>query len=405
MNHLRKNDSDGYKEFPGPPVDPSGGPLRPWALTPDGRVVYSEWKPQHDGIGGILELTLGKMHGKSLLRTYDKAASQMRRREFETKLAEDAAAHPMCAMPAVNMVTNGLKAYLVDRARELDLTGKPSVWEQGGECVKNRCFSNSGSGRLGTKSDANNLSNISALKMALQALEGTDIQKILGIQVAFANTLSKTLGFNAPQRQIHTHTANQVAPSQGYLYKWFDQTQGTPTDNLLRGRAKGATPPLTTAPGLMPSGDGGELRERGSDLWGRAEGTKFVSALDSRNLIFGAGRSGTTGELLKTYRVFGGTDSGESFKQYLLAIVVYIVGGGHHSCHEIFSVANLLVGSNGPRGTRSYASVSTLVKDAYVPGKYIKHLPDSYLNTPHFTALAEKYYDIAYLGHLHGTYV
>ena len=81
-----------------------------------------------------------------------------------------------------------------------------------------------------------------------------------------------------------------------------------------------------------------------------------------------------------------------------------LVGGGHHTCHEIFSVANLLTGSNGPRAGRGFASVSTLVKDAYVPGKYLKHLPDSYISTPHFQAILEKYYDIGMLGHLHGTF-
>jgi hypothetical protein len=33
-------------------------------------------------------------------------------------------------------------------------------------------------------------------------------------------------------------------------------------------------------------------------------------------------------EVLKTYRTFGMVDDGESLKQYLLAIVVYLVTGG-----------------------------------------------------------------------------
>ena len=67
------------------------------------------------------------------------------------------------------------------------------------------------------------------------------------------------------------------------------------------------------------------------------------------NAVFGAGRSGTTGELLKTYRTFGSTAVDETFKQYLFASVVYLVGGGHHTCHEIFSVANLLTPGGGPK--------------------------------------------------------
>jgi hypothetical protein len=62
-----------------------------------------------------------------------------------------------------------------------------------------------------------------------------------------------------------------------------------------------------------------------------------------------------------------------------------------------------LTGSNGPRGGQ--ASVGDLARGAYVPGKYVKHLPDSYLSTMHFAVLKEKYYDIAMLGHLHGTFV
>ncbi len=124
-----------------------------------------------------------------------------------------------------------------------------------------------------------------------------------------------------------------------------------------------------------------------------------------RNIAFGAGRSGTTGELLKTYRTFGSTDMDESFKQYLLAIVVYLVGGGHHSCHEIFSVANLVAGAGGPKTGADFDSVSAIVRGAYVPGKYVKHLPASYLGSEHFGALKEKYYDIAMLGHLHATFV
>lgn len=402
MTYLMKDDAVGYKEVQGQPLDGRNQPYRPWGLTPDGQVVFSEWKPGRDGLTGMMELVLGKMHGKAALRSYSKAVSQTRRREFETALARDAAAHPECAMPAVNLVSAGLRAYLLERE---SAHPREKVLKDADSCVKARCYNDTGSGRLGTNGDAAGLPGGSALENAMRTLEGNDIAKILGIQVAFANTLSKTLGYNVDQARIHEHAANQVAPSQGYLYSWFDKKQGTPRDNQLRGRQSAGDAAPTTAPGLMPSGDGPESRKRGADLWTRVEGSGFVKGIDSRNMIFGAGRSGTTGELLKTYRAFGGSDSGESFKQYLLAIVVYLVGGGHHTCHEIFSVANLLVGSNGPRGGRGYASVATLVKDAYVPGKYLKHLPDSYLNTPHFQALAEKYFDIAYLGHLHGTFV
>lgn len=404
MPYLLKDGAEGYKEMPGEPFSKEQQ-FRPWALTPDGRVVYSEWKPQPGGMQGIMELVLGKMHGKAALRSYDQTTSQMRRREFETAMAKDAAGHPECSMTAVNLVSDGLRAYLKERE---GTHSRENIAKEADDCVKARCYNDTGSGRLGTTGDAAKLSSGEGLQHALEVLQGNDIAKILGIQVAFANTLSKKLGYEDNQGKRHKQAAIQVAPSQGFLYSWFDSTQGTPEDNLRRGREKMPTGAVaTTAQGLMPgdASDGGELRKRGIDEWRQnSKGSNFLKGLDDRNLIFGAGRSGTTGELLKTYRAFGGTDSGESFKQYLLAIVVYLVGGGHHTCHEIFSVANLMVGSNGPQGSRQPASVQTLVADAYVPGKYLKHLPESYTSTGHFKALAQKYYDIAYMGHLHGTF-
>jgi hypothetical protein len=403
MRYLLKDSAEGYKEVEGEPFT-RDQQFRPWALTPDGRVVYSEWKAQRGDISGMMDLVLGKMHGKAALRFYDRATSQMRRREFETAMAQDAANHPECCMAAVNSVSEGLRKYLAERKLTLNAA---QVDDEADKCVKTRCYSNTGSGRLGTESGRDALGEGAALAKALQTLHGNDIAKILGIQVAFANTLSKTLGFEDAQGKLHKHTGIQVAPSQGYLYSWFDTKQGTDKDNFLRGRQRtqGAVP--TKAPGLMPTdgADSAEARKRGIDEWKKVDDSSFVKGIDLRNLIFGAGRSGTTGELLKTYRVFGGADSEEPFKQYLLAIVVYLIGGGHHTCHEIFSVANLLVGSNGPRGNRPYASVATLASDAYVPGKYLKHLPSSYTSTMHFKALAEKYYDIAHMGHLHGTFV
>jgi hypothetical protein len=408
MKYLLRDDNAGFKQMEGEPLDSQKQPLRPWSLTPDGRVVYSEWKKQGSGLQGIFELSLGGMQGKTTLKSYDKLASQTRRREFETELARDAAAHPDCYRPAVDLVSQGLTEYVEDRTR--NRTDK-NVIDEAGAVVKARCYNNTGSGRLGTSAAATGITGAEAWQRALDTLRGGDIAKILGIQTALANKLTEKLGFDGNRGTIYNDTKVKVAPSQGHLYKWFDPTDPL-KDGPLRGRQKGTGAPAVptsvpgiTKPGVVTTGDGAEERIRGIDEWKRVEGSDFVKGIDMRNLEFGAGRSGTTGDLLKTFRSFGTIDPGETFKQYLLAIVVYLVGGGHHTCHEIFSVANLLVGSNGPQAGRAAASVSTLAKEAYVPGKYMKHLPDSYTSTGHFQALQEKYYDIAMLGHLHGTFV
>ena len=390
MKYLLRDDATGFRVVDGEPLDSSRQPLRPWALTGDGRVVYAPWKQQGFGLQGIFELSIGGRLGGTPLRTYDKQVSLTRRREFETLMAQDANAHPECVKPAVDLVTVGLLSFV---GKNVKAAGKTII---------DRCFGDTASGRLGTSRDKPATEEL-AWDAALTALKGTDIPKILGIQSSLANVLTRSVKLAHPQQQVYDDTANKVAPKQGFLYQWFN-------DDAHRGRQKHAggaaatSAPGLTSPGVVTTG-GGESRKRGIDEWDRVDGSQFIKAIDMRNVAFGAGRSGTTGELLKTYRTFGSIDEGESFKQYLLAIVIYLVVGGHHSCHEIFSVANLLTGSNGPRNGRAAASVSDLARGAYVPGKYIKHLPDSFVGTGHFEVLKEKYYDIAMLGHLHGTFV
>jgi hypothetical protein len=377
MKYLLRNGPASFIEKDGEPMDSTKLPLRPWAMTMPGRVVYSEWKttiepPLRDG----------------KLLAYDKQMSLRRRREFETLLAGDANRHTECVKPAVDKVTQGAVAFAT---QDLKLAG---------EAIMARCYGDTASGRLGTSADKPKKAE-DAWAAASQALKGTDIPKILGIQVCLATFLTRSLPLSTTQKKVYDDTANKVAPKQGFLYKWFN-------DDEHRGRVKRDGAQATKASGLVAphlvttTGDG-ESRKRGIDEWDRVEGSNFIKAIDMRNVAFGAGRSGTTGELLKTFRTFGSIDTGEEFKQYLLAIVIYLVTGGHHSCHEIFSVANLLAGPDGPQAGVAH-SAAELARGAYVPGKYVKHLPNSYLTATHFQVLKEMYYDIAMLGHLHGTF-
>ncbi len=68
MTYLMKDANTGYKEVEGQPLDSRNQPFRPWALTPDGQVVFSEWKGgQRDGLTGVMDLALGKMNGKQVV--------------------------------------------------------------------------------------------------------------------------------------------------------------------------------------------------------------------------------------------------------------------------------------------------------------------------------------------------
>jgi len=405
VKYLVRDQQSGFRQADGEPLDGQGRALRPWALTANGDVVYADWKQQGSGLQGVFDRALGGMQRRTALHVYDKAMSQQRRRLFETELARDAGNHPECYRDAVNLVSQNL----IDYVEQHEHAGSKG-YAEAGQVIKQRCFNDTGSGRLGTADRGQAIAPENAWQEALQTLRNRDdIPKVIGIQVALANVLTRKLKLDDTRQAIYDGTAARVAPSQGHLYAWFDPKDRA-VDGQRRGRqsaggAQVTSTPGISKPGVVTRGDGAEERKRGIDEWKRVEGSDFVKGIDMRNLVFGAGRSGTTGELLKTYRTFGRNDDGESFKQYLLEIVVYLVGGGHHTCHEIFSVANLLIGSNGPRGGRAAGSISTLAREAYVPGKYVKHLPESYLKTEHFGRLKEKYYDIAMLGHLHGTFV
>ncbi len=378
MKYLFRDGSAGFVEKEGEPLDSYKLPLRPWAMTMAGRVVYSEWKT-----------TLEPPASPFKLVAYNKQMSLRRRREFETLMAGDASRHPECVKPAVDKVTLGALQFA---AQDPQLAG---------EAIQARCYGDTASGRLGTSVQKPQNAG-DAWHAAFQTLQGNDIPKILGIHSCLANFLTRKLQLSTAQKKVYDDTGIKVSPKSGYLYQWFN-------DDEHRGRVKrdGAQATNATgivAPHLVTTTGGGESRKRGVDEWDRVERSAFIENIDMRNIAFGAGRSGTTGELLKAFRTFGTMDTGEEFKQYLLAIVIYLVTGGHHSCHEIFGVANLLAGPDGPRGTGDYHSAAELSRGAYVPGKYTKHLPNSYLTTGHYQAIKEMYYDIAVLGHLHGTF-
>src|SRR5262249_50889374 len=63
---------------------------------------------------------------------------------------------------------------------------------------------------------------------------------------------------------------------------------------------------------------------------------QYEAVFDDYNLPYVTGPSGTTAALLQTAYAFGLSDSHkDEFRQYLLACVAYLVGGGMHSCHEV----------------------------------------------------------------------
>lgn len=106
---------------------------------------------------------------------------------------------------------------------------------------------------------------------------------------------------------------------------------------------------------------------------------EFKDAIVRYNLNFGAGPSGTTGTLFTSAIGFGNI-TGEDLKRYLLGCIAYLVAGGMHTCHEVFTTFNFLF----PEGAKPY-------RDA----KYDGCLPLKFRTTREYSNWKAEFHDIA----------
>jgi hypothetical protein len=222
----------------------------------------------------------------------------------------------------------------------------------------------------------------------IDALQRGRLEQQLAIHDAVGRKLLPILGGD---KQIAEYNAWGPLVREG----WFD-------DKAKRGRmdspaqiAKAVKP--TNTPGIAPLNTSqtsnmqppAQSRTRGVDQYLRdpnrtrePNADAYYDDADLRNTLFGAGISGTTGTLLQAARAFGGILNGDLLKQYVLAIVGYLVGGGMHSYHESMAIASR-------------------VGLPYNPGAYMPSLPVSFIYSPQFGDWRDRYYDVVVLGATH----
>jgi hypothetical protein len=171
-------------------------------------------------------------------------------------------------------------------------------------------------------------------------------------------------------------------------------------DPKFRGRTDKGEPAKTNKPGILVDGPGvpdvnitatlrrlnltmaelqsTEERARGVDRYVpdfASMSPVFKQSVMDSHTGFGAGPSGTTGTLLQSAMTFSSL-ADEELKRYVFACVAYLVGGGMHTCHEVFTTASLL-------GL------------PYTDGKYRQSLPTAFRSTPEYDAWYVEFYDIA----------
>ncbi len=342
----------------------------PWALTPQGKVVYAEFGAHRERPRGGL-------------RAYDTHTSQQRRKACESALGMLALRNPQYALPAVKRVSTALIEYLTARQRE-----NPEKTIDVVHALARYFYSDTAFARLGGRNDAPG-NGIVAKRRFFQTLmakmQNGALPEMLNIQDQVGRVGSRELG---GKEKTRWKTVNDTL-RPAYL---FDAANRGRADRADRNNPDPTYQRTTTrTAGIVGVGKGQGLgetyqaRERGADRFTRTasgEHNQYYFDLDERNLTFGAGPSGTTGTLLSTAIAFGGL-SGDGLKQYLFGIIGYLVGGGMHSIHESFTVAALCPGIH------------------YRQGAFTEMLPQAFVNGPAYRKWWADYYDIAELGATH----
>lgn len=348
----------------------------PWAVTRTGRVVYAR-TGEHTGFRGG-----GDGRGPELL-PYDTMTSQRRRQLCESALGLIALQWPHFTRTAVKAVSDGVAFYLKRQVFESNGAVKGVVYKEIGHYL----YTNGGKG-FGRISTANKeaVGEQGVWDGVLEALANGPLEQQLAIHDAIGRKVLRKGDAESGDYEAWGGTVRE---------KWFDNPDQRGRRETPAQKAKNV--PASTTPGIVPRDTKGlgrveQLRTRGVDMFERDPGRNrtpnsdaYYDDVDVRNLLFGAGISGTTGTLLQAARAFGKITGGERLRQYVMAIVGYLVGGGMHSYHETMAIA-------------------ARVGVPYKPGAFLPSLPMSFHCCPQFGGWRETYYDIVVLGATHWRY-
>jgi hypothetical protein len=339
----------------------------PWAINRIGQIVYVDCKDDQ---------LAARAPVAAPLIPYSKTISMDRRRKCQSVMANIALTQRLYTSGAVSKVSLGVIDYILHC-----LKANKSIRVDIESCMDRYMYSPAGFGRLGQPEDKPKVAG-ELYRRCLTTLTQGELPSILAIHDFMGRVVFKKLGGTDGQKALFDQTGNAVRPA--YVF-------GGPQDPAskieeLRGRtARPGNPPPTTAPGLLSEEEGRGIkpyqkRERGSDKWTPTTEKVPQSTIDikQRNLIFGAGPSGSTGTLLQAGKLFGNLD-GDLLRQYVWAIVGYLVGGGMHSYHEVMVIARM---AGCP----------------YKDGAYVPSLPDSFLRSQDYEEWKAEYFDIVVLG-------
>ncbi|MEM6637919.1 MAG: hypothetical protein AAF667_18745 [Pseudomonadota bacterium] len=392
---LDRHSNNGYqtRQFPNNqiPTFGTGAPIfLPWGYSQD-RVIYA-----HFGEFGFWNNRFANERG---IRRYNKIISEDRRRLCQSVLALKALETRNWTSNKVNMVSMEIRDFLNSIVAR-DPQYKYIVMK----AIAHYYFTDfkTGFGRIASTKHTDLLMRERWDGIMDKLLGGTLDQQLslhdaVGRKILVNKKLNRSYGkFTAvdPAQFKQQMALSRYNDCMARVRQpWFDK-------GATRGRRKVDHAPGPTVLGgiVRPESDMkgylsvNQPRDRAVDQFeydpGRTphpEADQYYTEAAEKNLIFGGGISGTTGTLLAAAHAFGKISNGEPLKEYTLAIIAYLVGGGMHSYHECMVIANK-------------------VGVPYDPGLYEGSLPQNVKQTQWYRDWKHRFYDIAVLGNHHHHY-
>jgi hypothetical protein len=343
------------------------------ALTADGQVIYGDPKTARS--------TYAKAGSKLIY--YDDEVERQRRLTCDTALGQLMLDHPKFAQPAVDLVSRGIELYWQTLSSRLSGTDAfQKIAEVDGKYVSNA----TSFGRLPVAKPSQSEVNQFKAKIDiwLTSLRSGDLPRIMNLHDTFLKIYcSNEKGVGKPM---------EVATRFGFREDWYEGAargrENRPNTSYTQSTMPGLITSDFTIPFVAPLERSGidlgkmrvESRNRGTEMFmisARAMRPEFRQVLGENNLVFAASASGTTSTLLSSAKIFQPSllNTPDSTKQYLMGCVAYLIGGGMHTCHEVFYTGGI-------------AGLT------YTPGKYIDMLPRTFTSSRLYERWATEFWDI-----------
>ena len=374
-------------------------------LTADGRCIFCE-------PGELREVQKQYVQGCKGLQVYDLRIEQQRRLVCDSALGQLVLDNPGVVYEAVRLVNNGIRTFVGElHSSALFTQATPGNSVSLANHVVNidgKYVSNAASfGRLGTVS-AERLSETAKTQVPsgrdqmfrqlrgqmntwLAAFNEPDLPRQMGLHDIF---LKVKCSLRSAKGERPNLTPKDLATERRLRENWYDTQKRGRKDNPaftqkpFASNQPGLISPTVTIAwrdifhraGVNLSTMRQEERQRAVDKYLRdvqAMKSDYGQSLDMKNLLFVASASGTTSTLLTSaYEFAPSIETTDNLKRkYLLACVGYLVGGGMHSCDEVFF-------TGGKAGL------------PYQAGKYLNMLPQSFLKSEVGQSWKHEFWDL-----------